>query len=54
MYKPSNIQTVEQIEIALNEIQPFVEADYNADKMDTVIFRAQSLEKLSTMQLQLG
>lgn len=44
MYKPSNIQTVEQIESALNEIQPFIEADYTADNIDAVINRAQALE----------
>lgn len=44
MYKPSNIQSVNQIELALNEIQPFIEADYTADNIDAVINRAQTLE----------
>lgn len=44
MYKPTNIQTPEQIEQSLNEIQPFIEADYTADNMDAVITRAQQLE----------
>lgn len=44
MYKATNVMTVEEIDKYCKEIQPFIEAEYNADVTDEVIARANTLE----------